>query len=79
MKEKIIGEIIKEERLKLGLSQKKLAEKSKISNSFLCDIEKNRTIPSVSTLINIGNALEIEDFNIFLNNNYVNTDKNNSA
>lgn len=74
-----LGEKIKAERLKANLSQKELAIKANISNSFLCDIEKDRTKPSIETLLNISSALEITDLNIFLKINYVNNDKVDTA
>ncbi|APC78491.1 TPA: helix-turn-helix domain-containing protein [Clostridium botulinum] len=70
-----IGEVIKKERKKCSISQKELARRAQISNSFLCDIEKNRTKPSIATLFSICLALNIQDLNIFLRNIYVNTEK----
>lgn len=61
-----IGKIIKDERVKSNLTQKELAKKAEISNSFLCDIEKGRSKPAISTLYKIALALKIEDINIFL-------------
>lgn len=61
-----IGKIIKDERQKVGLSQKLLAEKANISCGFLCDIEKGRANPALITLEKIAKALKIKDFNIFL-------------
>ena len=40
---------IKERREELDLSQKELAEKVGISQSFLCDIEQGRSKPSIDT------------------------------
>lgn len=74
MKTNKIGEIIKTQRKKLGLSQVELANKANISTSYLCDIEKCRSIPSISTLKKIAEALQIYDFNIFLCSNYVNSE-----
>lgn len=55
-----VGERIKELRIKHGLTQKQLAEKAKISNSYLCDIEVGRTNPSLKTLEKICRAFEID-------------------
>ena len=71
-----IGEIVKNIRKESGLSQVELANKADISTSYLCDIEKCRSIPSITTLSKIAEALEVRDFNIFLNNNYVNIERN---
>lgn len=69
-----IGKVIKNQRKRKGLSQIALASKANISASYLCDIEKCRTVPSIITLQKIAKALEVNDFNIFLNNNYVNSE-----
>lgn len=69
-----IGEIIKKQRKEVGITQIELANKADISTSYLCDIEKGRSVPSIVTLKKIAKALEIKDFNIFLSNSYVNTE-----
>lgn len=56
---------IKERREELGISQKELAEKAKISQSFLCDIEQGRCKPSIDTAVKIANALNITDIKFF--------------
>lgn len=47
-------------RQKLGLSLSDLAEKVGISSSYLCQIENNSALPSLSTLKNIACALEVK-------------------
>ena len=56
---------IKERREQLGISQKELAEKADISQSFLCDIEQGRSKPSIDTALKIAEALGIEDIKFF--------------
>ena len=56
---------IKEKRERLGISQKELAEKVGISQSFLCDIEQGRSKPSIDTALKIAEALGIEDIKFF--------------
>ena len=56
---------IKEKRERLGISQKELAEKVGISQSFLCDIEQGRSKPSIDTAIKISQALNIGDIKFF--------------
>jgi len=64
----IIGSKIREVRIHRGMQQIELARKAKISNTYLSDIENNRTTPSLKTLSKIANALEIYfDWDIFLN------------
>lgn len=52
---------IKERREQLGISQKELAERAKISQSFLCDIEQGRCKPSIDTAVKLAGVLEITD------------------
>ena len=56
---------IKEKRERLGISQKELAEKVGISQSFLCDIEQGRSKPSIDTAVKIADALDISDIKFF--------------
>ena len=56
---------IKERREQLGISQKELAEKADISQSFLCDIEQGRSKPSIDTAIKIAQVLNVADIKFF--------------
>ena len=56
---------IREKREELGLSQKELAEKSGITQSFLCDIEQGRSKPSIDTALKIAEVLNISDVKFF--------------
>ena len=56
---------IKEKRERLGISQKELAEKVGISQSFLCDIEQGRSKPSIDTAIKIAQVLNVADIKFF--------------
>ena len=56
---------IKERREQLGISQKELAEKVGISQSFLCDIEQGRSKPSIDTAIKIAQVLNVADIKFF--------------
>ena len=56
---------IKERREQLGISQKELAEKAEISQSFLCDIEQGRSKPSIDTAIKIAQVLNVADIKFF--------------
>ena len=56
---------IKDRREQLGISQKELAEKADISQSFLCDIEQGRSKPSIDTAVKLADALSISDIKFF--------------
>ena len=56
---------IREKREELGLSQKELAEKSGITQSFLCDIEQGRSKPSIDVAIKLPKVLNVKDIKFF--------------
>lgn len=56
---------IKEKREQLGYSQKALAEKVGISQSFMCDIEQGRCKPSINTAVKLAKALKVKDIKFF--------------
>ena len=56
---KALGERIKKQRLKLKLTQERLAEKVGISESFLGHIERGDRKLSLETLVGIGKELNI--------------------
>ena len=55
----VIGQKIKKVRIEKGYTQDFLAEKINVSTDLLRNIENNRNIGSLVTLLNICNALEI--------------------
>ena len=52
-----IGEKIKNSRLKMGLTQEELAERSDLTKGFISQLERDNTSPSVDTLEKIVCAL----------------------
>lgn len=56
---------IRDKREELGLSQKELAEKSGITQSFLCDIEQGRSKPSIDVAIKLAKVLKVKDIKFF--------------
>lgn len=55
-----IGAIIRKIRLGKNITQKDLAKAANISNSYLSDIEKGRSNPSLKTLRGLAKALEVK-------------------
>ncbi|UCR75255.1 hypothetical protein BG3P_41 [Clostridium phage vB_CpeS_BG3P] len=51
--------IIKEIRRKKSFTQKFLAEKLGISQSYLCELESKKSIPSLTTIKKLSNVLEL--------------------
>ncbi len=74
-----LGESIRKIRNVRGIQQNHLSEMAGISNSYLCDIEKNRVMPSIKTMENIGTILtnDVDGFSwqFFLYFNYDNNVK----
>ncbi len=54
-----LGKRIKEERLKKNLTQEQLAEAINLSSVYISHIENASTKPSLETLVNLSNALDI--------------------
>jgi transcriptional regulator with XRE-family HTH domain len=54
-----IGEKLKEVRLRIGMSQKELADKVGLTPSFLSQLENNQVSPSLSTFVQLCKALDI--------------------
>lgn len=52
-----IGDKIKRLRLKLDLTQEELAARTELSKGFISQLERNLTSPSISTLLDILEAL----------------------
>jgi transcriptional regulator with XRE-family HTH domain len=55
-----IGNKLKVHRRKKRMRQKELAAMSGISNTYLSDIENNRTVPSLKTLVRLCAALDVD-------------------
>lgn len=64
---KAVGEKIRKQRLSLNLTQEAAAEKSGISVGFYSNIERGEKVPSVDSLIDIVNALNLDLNSIFIN------------
>lgn len=54
----LLGSRIAQLRKNRKITQEKLAEKAEISNNYLSNIENNRSIPSLETLIKVCMALD---------------------
>ena len=55
---KILGETIRAERLKAGLSQEQLAEKADLTRNYIGDIERAEKKITLETLAKIAKALK---------------------
>jgi transcriptional regulator with XRE-family HTH domain len=53
------GEIIKERRLELGLTQRELSKKAEVSASLICQVENGRRSFSIKILIKLSKALNL--------------------
>jgi transcriptional regulator with XRE-family HTH domain len=71
-----IGKLIKELRIKKGLTQEELADMTEVSARTIQRIENGEVDPRAYTLQMIAKALEV-DFSLFVNDNNVIQDVNN--
>lgn len=62
----LIGKRIASIRKGQGITQAKLAEKADITNNFLSHIERSHSIPSLETLVNICEALDVTPDTVLL-------------
>ena len=51
------GSNIKRERMKNGMSQEQLGEKSGVSKNAICNYERNKRIPMVDVAFKLADAL----------------------
>ena len=65
MVNKRLGDVVKQERLKLNLSQNALAEQAKVSLRTVSDIETDNGNPRLDTLYALANYLHISIDAIF--------------
>jgi transcriptional regulator with XRE-family HTH domain len=61
-----IGERIKSLRIKQDMTLAELGEKANLSTSYLSQIERDRTNPSLTTLMNLARALDVEPRYFFI-------------
>ena len=72
---KNIGKIIRAERNKKGLTLEELGEKVDRDWSYLSQIERGKSVPSIETLARISDALNIPLNSLFKTGNYVSKSK----
>lgn len=54
-----VGEILRQERAKSGISQEKLALESGLDRTYISLLERGLRQPALSTLLQLANTLEI--------------------
>lgn len=62
---------IKETRLRMGISQTKLAQLSQISRTHLCRIEAGEATPTLPVALRIATALNTDTTTIFFDTSVV--------
>lgn len=63
-----IGSRIKTARIKLGMSQKELADKMGMTSSFISQTESNQISPSLNSFLQIAEILNIDPVQLFQKN-----------
>ena len=64
---KSFGELLKEKRLELGLSQRQVAERMNVSQQSIAQYEKAKNQPKMETVRRLANALGILPGNLIIN------------
>lgn len=62
----LIGKRLAGIRKQKKLTQEKLAEKTGLANNYISNIENNRSIPSIETLVKLCDALDITPNEVLL-------------
>lgn len=62
----VFSKNLKNYRNKLGLSQEKFAEKAKLHRTYISAIESKRRSISLDNIQKIADALEIETYKLFI-------------
>ena len=63
---KLFGSNVKKYRLQKGISQEKLADISGLHRTYISDVERGIRSISLDNIKKIANALEIEEFKLFI-------------
>lgn len=71
----MIGAKLRQLRKERNYSFRKLAQKTGISHSFICDVEHGRSNPSIESLRTLAKALEVPP-EFFLREMVVDNDQN---
>jgi len=61
----VIGKTIKDLRSKLGLTLDQVADRSGCTPGFLSQVERNKAVPSITTLQAIAQALDVQVIDLF--------------
>lgn len=56
---KYLGTRIREERMKLRLTQEQLAEAAEVNESYIGQVERGEKNPSLETVVSVANALGV--------------------
>ena len=70
---KKLGYRLKIAREKKKLTQEELAEKTGVTNNYISNIERNKSIPSLETVVKICNVLDITPDYLVLDSLYSST------
>jgi len=60
LKDGLIGRRVREARLKLGLTQERLAARANLHYSYIGQVERGNKVPSLKTLSKIAKALNLK-------------------
>lgn len=59
MTQKTFGKQLLEIRTTLGLSQTEVAEAAEVSQSYVCQLEQDKFVPSITVVLRLAKALRV--------------------
>ena len=63
---KVFGTNLKKYRIECGISQEKLAERSKLHRTYISDLERFKRSIALDNIQRIADALEVETFKLLM-------------
>lgn len=64
--QRLFGEVVRAERLKLGLSQDELAHRSGLNRVYMGEVERGEKSVSIDTIAKIASALKVKGGELLL-------------
>ncbi len=64
--QRLFGEVVRAERMKLGLSQDELAHRSNLNRVYMGEVERGEKSVSIETIAKIATALKVKGGELLL-------------
>lgn len=74
--DKSIGQVIKERRVEMKMTQRQLSKKANVGHTYLSEIENEKKTPGLEFLFKVSKAMEINLEDLLKRSNYNETGQN---